>query len=258
MEQNQSLRLSLSTHEKISRQLERMLASPDFKATPTQVAFLRYVVNQTLAGNGSQIKGYTVATEVFGRGPDFDQSLDPIVSIQAGGLRRALERYYKHAGKHDPIRIDIPTGTYVPTFGEQLPSHQHIAAEQAAAVGVMATWPSLLVRPLANLTANPEDNYLSIGLTAELAHALSHYREILVLEALHRDQKSAPPEMDLDFIIDGNVRRDPEGVRVTIRLSDAKKGIRIWSGKYQGDLEAAKMISFQEDVAAQVALRVAG
>jgi predicted component of type VI protein secretion system len=56
MEQNQSLRLSLSSHEEISRQLERMLASPDFKATPTQVVFLRYVVNQTLAGNGSRIK----------------------------------------------------------------------------------------------------------------------------------------------------------------------------------------------------------
>jgi adenylate cyclase len=246
------------SHEEISHQLERMLASPDFKATPSQIAFLKFVVNQTLAGNGSQIKGYTVATEVFGRRSDFDQSIDPIVSIQASGLRRALERYYKHAGKNDSIRIDIPMGTYVPTFDEQLPSHQHIDGEQEAAVGVMTSWPTLLVRPLTNLTANPEDDYLSIGLTGELAHALSHYREIRVLEALHRDQKSPPPEMDFDFIIDGNVHRDPEGVRVAIRLCDAKKGIRIWSGKYQGDLEAAKMISFQEDVAAQAALRVAG
>jgi tetratricopeptide (TPR) repeat protein len=35
-------------------------------------------------------------------------------------------------------------------------------------------------------------------------------------------------------------------------------GLQIWSGKYQGDLEAAEMISFQEDVAAEVAVRVAG
>jgi hypothetical protein len=73
-------------------------------------------VNQTLAGNAHEIKGYTVATEVLGRGPDFDQSIDPVVSIQASRLRRALERYYLNTGQRDPIHIDIPKGTYVPTF----------------------------------------------------------------------------------------------------------------------------------------------
>jgi adenylate cyclase len=254
----QAHKSSPPSHEVISHQLERMLGSPDLNATPQQSALLKYVVNQTLAGNADTIKGYTVATEVFGRRSDFDQSIDPIVSIQASRLRRAMERYYETAGKNDPICIDIPKGGYVPTFDEQLPGDQPIAAEQAAAVGAMAAWPSVLVRPLANLSADPEDNYLAIGLTAELAHALSHYREIRVLEAPHRDQKSPPPEMDFDFIIDGHVRRDPAGVRVAIRLSDAQRGLRIWSDKYQGDLEAAKMISFQEDVAAEAAVRVAG
>jgi TolB-like protein len=170
-----------------------------------------------------------------------------------------MERYYETAGKNDPIRIDIPKGGYVPKFDEQLPGDPPIHSEQAAAVGLMAAWPTILVQPLANLTANPKDDYLSIGLTAELAHALGHYREIRVLEALHRDQKSPPPpEADIEFIIDGNVRCDPVGVKVTIRLSDVKTGLQIWSGKYQGDLEAAKMISFQEDVAGEVAVRVAG
>jgi adenylate cyclase len=235
-----------------------MLASPDLNASPQQSALLKYVVNQTLAGNVDRIKGYTVATEVFGRRSDFDQSIDPIVSIQAARLRRAMARYYETAGKNDPICIDIPKGGYVPTFDEQLPGHEHIAAEQVEPVGVMQTWPTVLIRPLANLSTDSEDNYLAIGLTAELAHALSHYREIRVLEAPQHDQKSVSPEMNFDFIIDGHVRRDPAGVRVAIRLCDAAKGIRIWSDKYQGDLEAAKMISFQEDVAAEVAVRVAG
>jgi hypothetical protein len=51
---------------------------------------------------------------VFGRRSDFDQSIDPIVSIQASRLRQSLAWYYETAGKHDPIRIDIPKGTYVP------------------------------------------------------------------------------------------------------------------------------------------------
>lgn len=62
------------------------------------------------------IKGYTIATEVFGRKEDFDQTTDPIVSVEACRLRRALEHYYLVAGLQDPVRIDIPKGSYVPTF----------------------------------------------------------------------------------------------------------------------------------------------
>ena len=244
--------------EMISRQLERMLASADFQATPQQIALLKYVVNQSMAGNASYIKGYTVATEVFNRKADFDQSIDPIVSIQASRLRQALMMYYEVAGRNDPIRIDIPKGSYVPTFSENRPSDQPIGAEPAKPMHVMQTWPIVLIRPLTYLTANPDDDYLSIGLMAELAHALSHYQEIRVLEAHHRDQKSTPQDTDIDFTIDGSVRRDPESVRVAIRLCDTKQGVQIWSAKYHGDLEAAKMISFQEKIAEEVAVRVAG
>jgi adenylate cyclase len=256
--QPQIHKTSFPSKKVVSHQLNRLLDSPEFKATPQQIALLKYVVSQTLAGKADRIKGYTVATEVFGRRDDFDQSIDPIVSIQSARLRLALDRYYETAGINDPIRIDVPKGGYVPIFNEQVPGDQPIAAEQAPAVGIMAAWPTVLVRPLSNLTADPDDDYLSIGLTAELAHALSHYREIRVLEALHRDQKSLPWETDIDFMMDGNVRRDPMGVKVTIRLCDERKGIQIWSGKYQGNLEAAKMISFQEDVAAEIAARVVG
>ena len=246
------------SQEEISHQLERMLESPDFNASPQQSALLRYVVSQTLAGKADRIKGYTVATEVFGRRDDFDQSIDPIVSIQASRLRQAMAQYYETVGINDPIRIDIPKGAYVPIFAEQLPDNQYVAAEQPVPADNTAIWPTIQVRPLTNLTANPEDEHLSIGLAAELAHVLGHYREIRVFEALHCDRKSPSPEMDCDFFLDGHVRRDPASVKVAISLCDAGKGIQIWSGRYQGDLEAAKMISFQEDVAAEVAAHIAG
>ena len=240
-----------------------MLDNPNFNATPQQIALLEFVVNQTLAGNADSIKGYTVATEVFGRRSDFDQSVDPIVSIQASRLRQALVQYYETAGKEDPIRIDIPKGAYVPVFiqkpfSKQHPNDQHPAAEKAAPVHVMEAWPTVQVRPLTNLTASPDDDYLAIGLTAELAHALSHYREIRVLEAIHDDRNSPSREMDSDFTIDGSVRRDPAGIKVAISLHDARNGVQIWSGKYRGNFEAAKMISFEDDVAAEFAVRIAG
>jgi len=85
-----------------------MLSSPHLRATSQQISLLKYVINQTLDTKTPEIQDDTVATEVFGRGPDFDQSNDPIVSVQASGLRRALKRYYSAGGKHDSIRIGIP------------------------------------------------------------------------------------------------------------------------------------------------------
>ena len=78
----------------IREQLGRILASPEFHATDKMRGFLRFVVEEKLAGRSHRLKGYTVAVEVFGRGEDFDAANDPIVRIQAGRLRRALERYY--------------------------------------------------------------------------------------------------------------------------------------------------------------------
>ena len=249
---------SRPTKKQISLQLERILNSPDFRASPQQIAFLKFVVFQTLAGNASVIKGYTVATEVFGRGPGFDQTVDPVVSIQGSRLRRALERYYLTAGKHDPIRIDIPRGTYVPTFCDQQSCEGTIDAEFGKPIDAVAPWPIVLIRPLENLTGNPDDDDVSAGLTVELAHSLCHFREIRVLEPPYRGPESAFADMDADFVLTGNIRRDPERVTVAIRLIDAKNGFQIWSGKYSEDIETARMISFQEDVAAEVAARVTG
>jgi adenylate cyclase len=116
--------------ESIQHQVNRILTSPEFKATDVQKSFLTFVVETELAGRSHEIKGYTVATQVFGRGEDFNQATDPIVSIQANKLRRALERYYLVAGQNDPIRIEIPKGTYVPVFRATEPPQQRTTASK--------------------------------------------------------------------------------------------------------------------------------
>jgi adenylate cyclase len=99
----------------IRRELERIVASPEFPGVGRCAAFLNYVVQEVLAGRAKRLKGYSVAIEVFGRQEGFTQD-DPVVRIEAGRLRRALERYYLLAGQADPLRIEVPKGGYVPTF----------------------------------------------------------------------------------------------------------------------------------------------
>ncbi len=100
-------------------QLEKIIGSSDFDASERNKCFLRYVVEETLAGRGDRIKAYNIATTVFGRDEKFDPVLDSIVRIEAGRLRRSLERYYLTIGVNDPVEISIPKGTYVPVFSSK-------------------------------------------------------------------------------------------------------------------------------------------
>jgi adenylate cyclase len=89
-----------------------VLASRCFEQATRSSGFLRFVVEQTLAGQGDRLKGYTIGVEVFGRPADFDAQTDPLVRVEAGRLRRRLIEYYAGEGRDDPVRLDLPRGSY--------------------------------------------------------------------------------------------------------------------------------------------------
>ncbi len=119
----------------VRAEVERVVASSDFTASERACRFLQYVVAETLAGRADRIKAFSVAVEVFGRDETFDAQNDPVVRIEAGRLRRALEHYYLLEGKDDPVVIEIPKGGYVPVFGVRK-QDSAIAEPEPAATGV--------------------------------------------------------------------------------------------------------------------------
>ena len=100
------------TAVEIREQLERILNSRCFEQAGRSSKFLRFAADQTLAGFGDRLKGYTIAVEVFGRPADFDAQNDPLVRVEAGRLRRRLAEYYAGEGKGDQLRVDLPRGGY--------------------------------------------------------------------------------------------------------------------------------------------------
>lgn len=93
-----------------------MFESPQFGANDRRRAFLRYIVDETLAGRAERLKGYSIGVSVLGRSEDFDATSDPVVRLEARRLRRELEHYYLTDGSNDPLVITIPKGSYVPSF----------------------------------------------------------------------------------------------------------------------------------------------
>jgi PAS domain S-box-containing protein len=118
----------IPSEEELRAALDRIVASQAFRTSPQLAAFLRFVIEATLRGEAERIKGYTIAVEALGRGQDFDPQSDPIVRVEAGRLRRALEHYYAGPGVSDSIVIDIPRGRYVPTFRYSSPGKVATAA----------------------------------------------------------------------------------------------------------------------------------
>jgi len=242
----------------ILQQLERIVSNPVFEATKAQNAFLRFVVEKTLSGQASEIKGYTVATEVFGRGEDFDQATDPVVSIHANKLRRALERYYLIAGKNDPVRIDIPKGSYVPVFRAQTQSGvDEGAIDTPSSAENEDTWPCVLILPLKNLTGDSSKDHLGIGFSAELAIEVARYQDIKVLYPVE-DQVMACPTDRCRFVLAGSVFYNSSGINMTVHLTDKKTGQQVWGDAHTSPMEAQEMIAFREQLIYIIANKIAG
>jgi Tol biopolymer transport system component len=111
------------TPDIIRAQLNRILASKPFRSSELQKQFLTFVVVQTLEGKSAEIKEYVVGTEAFSRGVDFDPRVDSVVRVVARRVRERLAEFYRQEGRTDSLVIEVPAGSYVPSFSvRQLPS----------------------------------------------------------------------------------------------------------------------------------------
>ncbi len=106
---------SISLFEK-REELRRVLESKYFANSPKKTRFLEFVSEQAFLGNGEKLNEYLIGVEVYDRGVDFDAQKDPIVRVQAHEIRRLLNKYYEEDGRGGLIRLDLPSGHYVPVF----------------------------------------------------------------------------------------------------------------------------------------------
>ncbi|MBB6143135.1 hypothetical protein HNQ77_001079 [Silvibacterium bohemicum] len=102
----------------VREQLNRLLAHPLFTNSKRYPVLLAYTVEQALLGNAGELKERTIGVEAFGREPNYDVNLDPVVRTTAAEVRKRLIQYYyspDHAGE---LIIELPLGSYVPLFRE--------------------------------------------------------------------------------------------------------------------------------------------
>jgi hypothetical protein len=116
LQRDQRESLSPAAKTAINEQLEKLLVSSYFSHSKRFPNFLRFVVDQTLAGSADEIKERTLGIEIFGKDADYDTAADPIVRVTAAEIRKRVAQYYQEPAHQDELRITLPSGSYVPQF----------------------------------------------------------------------------------------------------------------------------------------------
>jgi hypothetical protein len=104
------------SRDDIQAALKNILSSAAFRNSKRCQDFLRYVVEKTLAGEADTLKERTIGIEVFGKDLAYDASGDPLVRVRAGDIRKRLGMYYFSQPHPSGVVIELPSGSYVPTF----------------------------------------------------------------------------------------------------------------------------------------------
>ncbi|MGA3046767.1 MAG: hypothetical protein ABSD67_09100 [Terracidiphilus sp.] len=102
--------------DEVREQLSRLLANSFFSHSKRFPSFLRFVVENTLAGNSENIKERTLGIEIFGRDAEYDTASDPIVRVTAAEIRKRVAQYYQDPAHDHELRISLPSGSYIPQF----------------------------------------------------------------------------------------------------------------------------------------------
>lgn len=113
---------------------------------------------------------------------------------------------------------------------------------------------SLVVLPFANSNNNKEQEYFSDGITDDLINDLSQYsglnviarRSAYIYKQRHSDIQTIAHELGVTYVVDGDVRRDGNKLRLNVQLIDASTGVNIWAQRF--DRETKDIFAVQDDI----------
>ena len=237
--------------EAVLEQLSLILRSSAFRNSEMLRNFLSFVVREKVAGREDTIKQYSIALNAFGRSVKFDASADPIVRIQAGRLRSLLDKYYYSEGMSDPIRIVLPKGIYIPLIEWSVNVHSALSSDIYPSANTIAVF------PIKNLSVGGKMQILVDGFAEELQLELSRYKHLNVIRAAQEPNTLTRKSL-ARFSLECTIRIGEQLAKIALILSDNLSLEILWTLQRKFDISTSDLIGLQEEIAADVALQIAG
>lgn len=244
--------------DRMHAEMEKVLGSRVFHGTKLLSRLLRFIVDQSMAGNTGALKESVLGVEVFGRGPGFDPRMDPIVRVDARRLRAKLAEYYGTEGVGDPVSIALPKGHYAPVFSWRESDCLNTGVASVAGGEYSPRTGSVAVLPFVSLNADPESQYFTDGLTEDVITALAKITGLRVIgrsntfcyEGKALDVRRVGRDLKVRHVVEGSVRRTGARVRVSARMLDTSDCFHLWSEVWE--LENTDTLAVQKEISAAI------
>jgi TolB-like protein/Tfp pilus assembly protein PilF len=118
--------------------------------------------------------------------------------------------------------------------------------------------PSIVVLPFDNLSDDPQFESFADGITEDIITDLSGLPALLVIasntsfafKGKQVPERKLAADLDVDFVLEGSIRRQGDAVRVNARLVDARSGFQKWAKRY--DRQAAEVFAVQDEVTSSI------
>jgi TolB-like protein len=216
------------------------------------------VVEETLEGKDNQIKEYTIGTEVLNKPHGFNPQTDASVRINAVRLRKMLAEYYQQKNGDTQIRIELPKGSYKPSFLPfskideiKSPAHEQENAEFGDIVGILA---------FSGFTHQTSLDFSISGFCKFLSQKLSLFQDIKVVSfhsASRYMQEDGRMEhiassLGLSYYLSGSIEPGNNKLQVSYQLVEAKSNLIIWSQQTETSLLSTSLEKATDTISSQI------
>jgi TolB-like protein len=251
------------TKTKIREQLSRILSTPAFKNSSILSGFLQFVIDETLEGREQELKEYTIGVHALSRRNDFNPQLDAIVRIHAGRLRRALNEYYYEFGKEDPIRIEIPKGSYIPSFQPRDTAEKFASGEKTK---LMRNRPVVAILPFRNISRDTSRDFFADGLGEQLSTELTWFHDLAVVSysssrhvaSKTGDVKEVAMLLGAKYILTGSIQNDNDHLRIWVQLILGETNEQLWAKSFERSNTASDLFEIQNEIVRSILTAIGG
>jgi eukaryotic-like serine/threonine-protein kinase len=173
----------------------------------------------------------------------------------------------------DTVCVGLPVGLAPLVMGclAKDPAHRPLSARElvdalagsspsmgALAAPFSSTLPSIAVLPFVNLSADPENEYFSDGISEEVLSVLAQDRGLRVaarsssfaFKGRQADLRAIAGQLHVTMLLEGSVRRAGNRVRIAVQLVNAADGYQLWSDRY--DRELTDILAVQDEIATAI------
>ncbi|MFK0273217.1 adenylate/guanylate cyclase domain-containing protein [Ensifer sp. NPDC090286] len=170
-------------------------------------------------------------------------------------LQGKLDCDYEYLGERALKNMDRPVRLYRPLL-------EKAAARAPPPRPALPDRPSIAVLPFSAMSADPEQDFFSDGLTEDITTALSKLKGFFVIarntmftyKGKPVDVRAIGRELGIRYVLEGSVRKSGNRMRVSAQLIDAASEVHLWAERYDGDL--GDIFAIQDEITASVVGRI--